>query len=134
MNHKIPIVFSILLMQNFNQVSAEPDKKFTVYCTGNHDTTGSCIKASDSTDSNELNCIMVPGNIIDCKSGPNASIECILINATSAQAEFFCNENKEGLIRPGETSSTGNTIEKYKNEDVENDSDSPQLNVFNDPF
>ena len=134
MNHKTAIMFSILLMQNFNQVAAEPDQKFTVYCTGNHDTTGSCLKASDSTDSKELNCIMVPGNIIDCKSEPNARIECILINATSTQAEFFCNENKERLMRPGETSSTANTIEKYKNDDVENDSDNPQLNVFDDPF
>ena len=41
---------------------------------------------------------MVPGNIIDCKNEAKEKVECILIAATSAQAEFSCNKNNDVSI------------------------------------
>lgn len=81
------------------------DGSFTVFCTGNHDSTGSCLEVSEAEESKQLECIMVPGNIIDCKNETNEQIDCILIAATSAQAEFSCRKNKEQSIDSAATSS-----------------------------
>ena len=140
MKYKIPTALSILLLLALNQISAQPDETFTVYCTGNHDTTGSCLKTSDSKKDEEFNCIMVPGNIIDCKSNSDTNIECILITATSAQAEFSCSrENAKSHISVETTPKPNSGYKEtiiYSNEEREfdEDSDKPQSNVFQDPF
>ena len=81
------------------------DGSFTVFCTGNHDSTGSCLEVGGAEETKELECIMVPGNIIDCKNETNEQIDCILIAATSAQAEFSCRKNAEQFIDKTATSS-----------------------------
>lgn len=139
---KINILFtlSLLTLQIFYKVAAEPNESFTVYCTGNHDTTGNCLKTGNSEDDKKLECVMVPGNIIDCKSDSDTNIECILINATSAQAEFSCNKS---IAKPLE--SVGKTSIQdldYREDisggggakDTNNELDDPQLNIFTDPF
>ena len=94
---------------------AEADKQsFTIFCTGNHDATGTCLEVSNSEEYNELDCIMVPGNIIDCNNEEKGNIECILITATSAQAEFSCTQNRKGALESFETISEGE-IEKQPN-------------------
>jgi len=87
---------------------------------------------------------MVPGNIIDCKNESEEQIECILIAATSAQAEFSCIKNTEKSIEPEATSPlessttpTNNDIndaidDKDKNEGK--NFDATQTNVFDNPF
>ena len=98
----ISLTISLITLTQISQFSASQaaDDSFTVFCTGNHDSTGSCLEVSSSEEHKELNCIMVPGNIIDCKNEANERIECILIAATSAQAEFSCNKNTEGTFAP----------------------------------
>ena len=81
------LIACMMLVNTHQYASAEENNdSFTVFCTGNHDSTGTCIDTNADDDSNSLNCTMVPGNIIDCKNESKDQIECILIIATSAQA------------------------------------------------
>ena len=95
---------STFVFQSFSPALAEADPEhFTIYCTGNHDATGTCLEVSDSEEYNKLECIMVPGNIIDCNNEGKDNIECILITATSAQAEFSCTKNLKDALSPFDT-------------------------------
>ena len=140
MKYKISAALLILSIQAFNQMSAQPDETFTVYCTGNHDTTGSCLKMSDSEKAEKFECIMVPGNIIDCKSNSDTNIECILIAATSAQAEFSCSESMTKSLKAVETMTSQDTSYQdnltgdSKVNDITNEQDNPKSNIFTDPF
>ena len=83
---------------------------------------------------------MVPGNIIDCKNEAKEKVECILITATSAQAEFSCNRNNQVSIDYGSTSPIEENNPKQKEEIKEsNIEDSEKRNtieasLFNDAF
>ena len=99
---------------------------------------------------------MVPGNIIDCKNEANERIECILIAATSAQAEFSCNKNTEGTFAPEartiievptsqaideietETQGEGKVEESLDTTQTIDDNDenagANQTSIFNNPF
>ena len=140
MKYKIPAIFSIIFLQAFHQVSAKPDQTFTVYCTGNHDTTGTCLNISNSEKIEEFDCIMVPGNIIDCKSDSDINVECILIAATSSQAEFSCNRGKAKPPTSIETTLNQepdyqkDSINQDRTNDTSNDPEKPQSNVFTNPF
>ena len=139
-------------MTQINHLLPSPaaDDSFTVFCTGNHDSTGSCLEVSKTEEHKELNCIMVPGNIIDCKNDAKERIECILMAATSAQAEFSCSKNTERTFELEETNTieipttqTINEIEYENKEDLDtsqtNDenkgsTDINQTSIFNSPF
>jgi hypothetical protein len=83
---------------------------------------------------------MVPGNIINCKGDSDVNIECILITATSAQAEFSCNRGKTNSLTSVDTTSSQNPdYQEDINYDDEkkgsnNEPDNPQPDVFTDPF
>ena len=95
------------------QASAQmEDDSFTVFCTGNHDSTGHCLEAGETNQSQNLECIMVPGNIVDCKNEHNEQIDCILITATSAQAEFSCRKNTQQTINSATKSLSERTQER----------------------
>ena len=140
MKFKIPAALSILFILAFDQISAQTGETFTVYCTGNHDTTGSCLKISDSEEPEEFECIMVPGNIIDCKNNSDTNIECILITSTSAQAEFSCSESMAKSLKSAETMS--NQDVNYQDGlssggkifDINNEQGDTNSNIFTDPF
>ena len=140
MKYKITASFLILFELAFNQISAQPNDEFTVYCTGNHDATGSCLKISNSDKPEEFECIMVPGNIIDCKNNSDANIECILITATSAQAEFSCSESISKSLKAAETMSNQDVNYQDglssggKTFDINNEQDDTNSNIFTDPF
>ena len=153
MNIKFFVIFLTALTQ-ISQFSAShaADDSFTVFCTGNHDSTGSCLEVINSEEHKELNCIMVPGNIIDCKNEANERIECILIAATSAQAEFSCNKNTEETFVPEARTiieiPTSQTIDEIENEvegkesldmtqkidDNDENTGANQTSIFNSPF
>ena len=140
MKNKASAILTIIFLQAFHQVSAKPDQTFTVYCTGNHDTTGTCLNISNSDEVEEFDCIMVPGNIIDCKSDSDINVECILITATSSQAEFSCNRDKAKPPTSVETTLNQDpdyqedSIYQDRTKDSSNDPDKPQSNVFRNPF
>ena len=150
----ISLIISLISLTQVSQFAASQaaDDSFTVFCTGNHDSTGSCLEVSSSEELKELNCIMVPGNIIDCKNEANERIECILIAATSAQAEFSCNKNTERTFVPEARTiieiPTSQTIDEGEGEgegeeslDITQSIDgndenagTNQTNIFNSPF
>ena len=113
---------------------------FTIFCTGNQDSTGSCLEVGDSEEHKKLECIMVPGNIIDCKNESEEQIECILIAATSAQAEFSCIRDNTKPLTSVETTSTQipddqeSLIYNPDKKDFDNGPVKPRQNIFNNPF
>ena len=59
------LIAFMMLVNTYPYTSAEENNdSFTVFCTGNHDSTGTCIDTNADDDSNSLNCTMVPGNIM----------------------------------------------------------------------
>lgn len=120
----------------------ESDTSFTVFCTGNHDSTGSCIEPDESSGDKKLDCIMVPGNIIDCKNDTDDNIECILIAATSAQAEFSCRKRSanESEFEPAATIPVQNAPSEINNPEnpfndiYEENFNDIESNPFGDPF
>lgn len=63
---------------------------FNVFCTSNLDGTGVC---SDPLSGRSLNCIVIPGQVIDCKNNLGYNLQCVLIGQYAQnQSEFFCNE------------------------------------------
>ena len=101
-------------------ISQAGEDSFTIFCTGNQDSTGVCFEGSNPDEQKKLDCIMVPGNIIDCKNQANEKVECILIAATSAQAEFSCNKNNEVSIDYGSTPVEDNSPNQPNNMDQDN--------------
>ena len=150
----ISLIISLISLTQISQFAASQaaDDSFTVFCTGNHDSTGSCLEVSNSEEHKKLNCIMVPGNIIDCKNEANERIECILIAATSAQAEFSCNKNTEGTFAPEARTiievPTSQAIDEFENEsegeeslditqtidDNDENAGANKTSIFNNPF
>ena len=142
MKFKIIAVLSIILsLQAGQKTSAQMDDgSFTVFCTGNHDSTGSCLEVSETEETKQLECIMVPGNIIDCKNETNEQIDCILIAATSAQAEFSCRKNRSNSINEETADSIDNAsieVDIDQNNLIENEGDpniEVKTDVFSNPF
>lgn len=122
-------------------ISQSAEDSFTVFCTGNQDSTGVCFDGSNPDDQKKLNCIMVPGNIIECKNEAKEKVECILIAATSAQAEFSCIKNNEFSIDYGSTTpieeNSSNQIEDIKKTNIIDSAkkkDSNDASLFTDAF
>jgi len=113
MKSKRKLILLLLMLPLLQQASAQmEDDSFTVFCTGNHDSTGHCLEAGETNQSQNLECIMVPGNIVDCKNEHNEQIDCILITATSAQAEFSCRKNTQQTINSATKSLSESTPEQ----------------------
>ena len=89
------VPFALSMHTGQKAISQSSEDAFTVFCTGNQDSTGICLESNNPDEQNKLDCIMLPGNIIECKNKSKEKVECILIAATSAQAEFSCNKNNE---------------------------------------
>lgn len=76
---------------------------FNVYCTSNHDGTGVCTNMETSRN---LDCIIIPGQVIDCKSNSGKSFQCVLYSQYAPnQAEFFCDPSVDQML--GEESAEG---------------------------
>ena len=141
MKHILPIIFFSLSMHTGQQaISQSAEDSFTVFCTGNQDSTGVCFDGSNPEDQKKLNCIMVPGNIIDCKNEAKEKVECILIAATSAQAEFSCIKNNEFSIDYGSTTiieeNSSNQTEDIKQNNIIDSAkkDPNDASLFTDAF
>ena len=92
------VPFALSMHTGQKAISQSGEDAFTVFCTGNQDSTGICLESNNPDEQKKLDCIMLPGNIIECKNKSKEKVECILIAATSAQAEFSCNKNNEVSI------------------------------------
>lgn len=84
---------------------AEDSKNFNVYCTSNQDATGVCLAENTNQ---ELNCIIIPGQIVQCTDKDKLIYECVLVvQVTPTQAEYSCQEDElasndiyEGISSP----------------------------------
>lgn len=64
---------------------------FNIYCTSNKDSTGSCVNLKSQK---LLDCLIIPGQVIDCKGSSGKKFQCVLYSqVTETQAEFFCNQD-----------------------------------------
>lgn len=93
-----PFVISIIQITSRLPVLSQPVYDgFNVYCTGNRDGTGLCVNMETSQ---ALDCIIIPGQVIDCKTSSGKSFQCVFYQQyTSNQAEFTCDPAVDKMIR-----------------------------------
>ena len=77
-------------------VNANQGDGFNAYCTSNMDGTGACF--NDET-SKKMSCLIVPGQIIDCKTRKGKTFQCVWTsNITANQAQFWCDPSAESIL------------------------------------
>ena len=70
---------------------------FNVYCTSNRDGTGACFNEETNK---SLDCLIIPGQLIDCKTKRGRKYQCVLYNIiTASQAEFSCTKETELMLQ-----------------------------------
>ena len=114
---------SIIVPHSFlNYSLSKSNQNFEVYCTSNLDSTGVCTDESNTS----FSCIIIPGQIIECKDKKSIPYECVLIaQITQTQAEFSCSE----------LGSRNSNSPRQQNNDLEGNSLNNVLpNELNDAF
>lgn len=70
---------------------------FVAACTGNLDGTGQCINQETSQ---RFTCVVIPGQVIDCKSPKAKAFQCVWVSGVQANyAEFWCDPQVDSLLR-----------------------------------
>jgi len=70
---------------------------FVAACTGNLDGTGLCVNQESGL---RYTCIIIPGQVIDCKSKASQAFQCVWISGVQANyAEFWCDPQVDALLR-----------------------------------
>lgn len=70
---------------------------FVASCTGNLDGTGECVNAETGS---KYTCLIIPGQVIDCKSRNSRSFQCVWISGAQANyAEFWCDPQVDAMLR-----------------------------------
>ena len=65
---------------------------FIIYCTSNQDGTGECSRVDTSEN---IDCEIVPGAIINCTPKSAPPVQCVLVSAIiNAQAYFSCSQKR----------------------------------------
>jgi hypothetical protein len=61
------------------------------------DGTGKCIRADNGL---SINCLIIPGGVIACRDSEKRKYSCVQYGLiVSSQSEFFCQYDKNNLIR-----------------------------------
>lgn len=69
---------------------AEENIAIDVYCTSNLDSTGVCV---DEKTQISFTCLIIPGQIIECKDKNSIDYECVMTTQiTPTQAQFSCSK------------------------------------------
>ena len=91
----VGVLSAALAAMQPGSVSAAPDG-FTAYCTGNLDGTGDCFNQESSQ---RYTCVVIPGQVIDCKSKGGTPFQCVWISGVqSNQAEFWCDPSIDAML------------------------------------
>ena len=70
---------------------------FVASCTGNFGGTGQCINQETSQ---RFTCVIIPGQVIDCKSSKSKPFQCVWISGVQANyADFWCDQQVDTLLR-----------------------------------
>lgn len=84
----------LCIYSSASRINAE-STRFSVYCTGNFDSTGECLQEGGA----ELECIVVPGSIIACKDKSASIYECVQYGAIqNNQSQFICEPDSDNSI------------------------------------
>ena len=149
--YQFSIIFLIFLFF-FPSTSKSEDEKshLTVFCTNNKDGTGSCLTSSQDP----VECILIPGSVVECNDAANNELICVSVHATSAIVEISCEKPKSD-ISANDANVTNDPVEinskAVVNDQIESDelesiskpvltpSDQPNLgdnidSPFTDPF
>lgn len=89
------ILCSFVLLMNSPLESREIDG-FITNCTSNQDSTGVCVNQETSK---SYNCLIIPGQVIECNSLLNKSFQCVSISgAMGNQAQFWCDPSIDSML------------------------------------
>ena len=149
--YQFSIIFLIFLFLFPSPSKSEDEKsRLTVFCTNNKDGTGSCLTSSQDP----VECILIPGSVVECNDAANNELICVSVHATSAIVEISC-EKPKTEINANDANITNNPVEidskAVVNDQIESDdlesiskpvltpSDQPNLgdnigSPFTDPF
>jgi hypothetical protein len=87
-------------LQGFTQglvAQASTVDGFVASCTGNLDGTGECLNAETGR---RYACIIIPGQVIDCRSSSSRTFQCVWISGAQANyAEFWCDPQVDSMLR-----------------------------------
>jgi hypothetical protein len=76
---------------------AEVIDGFVASCTGNFDGTGLCV---NSETKQRFTCLIIPGQVIDCKLPSARSFQCVWVSGVQANyAEFWCDPQVDLMMR-----------------------------------
>ena len=93
----VAIMAFIQWMSQITPVRASSVDGFVASCTGNLDGTGECVNAETGK---RYICLIIPGQVIDCKSRNNRSFQCVWISGSQANyAEFWCDPQVDAMLR-----------------------------------
>jgi hypothetical protein len=85
-----------LLSQSVASLAGTVDG-FVASCTGNLDGTGECVNAETG---GKYSCLIIPGQVIDCKSRSSRSFQCVWISGAQANyAEFWCDPQVDAMLQ-----------------------------------
>jgi hypothetical protein len=88
LNHPSPALFL---------AQSETIDGFVASCTGNMDGTGICV---NNENNKSYSCLIIPGQVIECKSMTNRSFQCVWISSTQANyADFWCDSQVDKLLK-----------------------------------
>ena len=93
----VAIMASLHWMVQIVPVQASSIDGFVASCTGNLDGTGECVNAETGK---KYMCLIIPGQVIDCKSRSSRSFQCVWISGVQANyAEFWCDPQVDAMLR-----------------------------------
>lgn len=93
----VAIMASLFWMSQVVPVKATSIDGFVASCTGNLDGTGECVNAETGK---KYACLIIPGQVIDCKSRSGRSFQCVWISGVQANyAEFWCDPQVDAMLR-----------------------------------
>lgn len=78
-------------------LASDPIDGFVASCTGNNDSTGDCVNLETSQ---RFNCLIIPGQVIECKSRRSRPFQCVWVSGVQAnQAQFWCDPQVDAMLR-----------------------------------
>ena len=105
---------------------------FSIYCTSNLDSTGACNRVDNNQ---PVACLIVPGDVINCKQKNEPLIECVIYSGIiNTQAYFYCTHSTDPGIRPNRINTQRFTPASQKEklrDETPNNTQSQLQNDFN---
>ena len=102
------IIFLLFFSPNILRSEDSDSEPFTVFCTNNKDGTGACLTTSQEP----IDCILVPGSVVECNDQDKNELSCVSVHATSAIVEISCEKPNSETIQIKREESTKTTSQE----------------------